>query len=215
MNEYARTKSLTARTRCDMIKNKSPMTCEGGICNTNSFLVPVPGRPQSKTDYPLLQCRRRESLTGGPAADRDPFTDEDWLSEEEQCREAIALMKHTSVFPRFLDIPGMIEQDYGLMFGDATSAKFLEKWPTVFKQKVILQSHGLTPTMELQDLIHNAESTAEVKNGWDSDSVLLVRLLPPSAQGHNKLGKMSTRHAAEPLVKFIKRGDRHRYDDRR
>lgn len=33
---------------------------------------------------------------GGPAADRDPFTDKDWLREEGQCRKAIALMKHTS-----------------------------------------------------------------------------------------------------------------------
>lgn len=49
------------------------------------------------------------------------------------------------------------------MFGDATSIKFLEKLPTAFKQKVILQSHGLTPTTKLQDLMHNAESTAEVE----------------------------------------------------
>lgn len=34
-------------------------------------------------------------VEGGPAAERDPFTDEDWLSIEGQCREAIMLMKHT------------------------------------------------------------------------------------------------------------------------
>ncbi|KAF1372709.1 hypothetical protein PFLUV_G00249140 [Perca fluviatilis] len=38
-----------------------------------------------------------------------------------------------TAFPRFLDIAGMIEQDFNLMFGDATSAEFLEKWPTVYK----------------------------------------------------------------------------------
>lgn len=54
-----------------------------------------------------------------------------------------------------------------MMFGDATSTKFLNKWPTVFKQKVILQSHELPLKTEVQDLIHNAESAAEVDNGTD------------------------------------------------
>ena len=58
-----------------------------------------------------------------------------------------------------------IEQDFSLMFGDATSAKFLEKWPSVYKQKVLEQSHGLTQTADLQDLVQNAESTTEVENG--------------------------------------------------
>ena len=60
-----------------------------------------------------------------------------------------------------------MEQDFGLMFGDATSTKFLKKWPTVFKQKVVLQSHGLPPKTELRDLIHNAEFAAEVDKGTD------------------------------------------------
>lgn len=58
-----------------------------------------------------------------------------------------------------------IEQDFSLMFGDATSAKFLEKWPTVYKQKVLEQSRVLTQTADLQDLIQNSESTTEVVNG--------------------------------------------------
>ncbi|XP_030277920.1 uncharacterized protein LOC115584563 isoform X2 [Sparus aurata] len=40
-----------------------------------------------------------------------------------------------TAFPRFLDIAGLIEQDFSLMFGDAVSARFLEKWPTVYKRK--------------------------------------------------------------------------------
>lgn len=57
-----------------------------------------------------------------------------------------------------------IDQDFGLLFGDATSAKLLEKWSTNIKPKVIAQSHGLTQTSELQDLIQNAEAT-EVEEG--------------------------------------------------
>lgn len=51
------------------------------------------------------------------------------------------------------------------MFGDAASAKFLEKWPTVNKQKVLEQNRGLTQTGELQDLVQNAESTTEMETG--------------------------------------------------
>ncbi|CAL8391514.1 unnamed protein product [Arctogadus glacialis] len=40
-----------------------------------------------------------------------------------------------SVFPRFLDIPGFIDQDFRSLFGDATSAKMLEKWTTNFQAK--------------------------------------------------------------------------------
>ncbi|XP_030279373.1 uncharacterized protein LOC115585259 isoform X2 [Sparus aurata] len=90
------------------------------------------------------------------------------------------------VFPRFLDTPGLIEQDFRLQFGEVTANKFLERWPTNFKAKVVKESHGLVPTTELLELMCNAESAAEVENGWDSDMsaiLLLLHLLPPSAQG--------------------------------
>lgn len=182
----------------------------------------------------------RESQTGGPTSERDPFKILDWLSEEGLCSEAIALMKHTpdtsvvkakmtltfayrqqmlhdpqrssqilTMFPRFLDIPGMIEQDFTLIFGDATSAKFLEKWPTVYKQKVIAQSSGLTQTCDLQDLVQNATSNAEVEEGWDSDMssiLILAHLLPPSSKGRKRPGKISVRQACDCLVKFMKTG---------
>ncbi|KAJ8364593.1 hypothetical protein SKAU_G00134240 [Synaphobranchus kaupii] len=183
---------------------------------------------------------RKKTRTGGPKIDRDPFSEVNWLTTEDLCREAIALMKHTTdeaivkekmkqtftyrqkmvhdpvksseiftAFPRFLDIAGMIEQDFSLLFGDATSAKFLEKWPTFYKQKVLEQSRGLTQTGDLQDLVQNAGSTTEVENGWDRDmsSVLvLVHLLPPSPQGRKRPGKLSARQASDHLVKFIKTG---------
>ncbi|KAM9447084.1 uncharacterized protein Hap1MRO34_023537 [Clarias gariepinus] len=113
------------------------------------------------------------------------------------------------VFPRFLDTPGLIEQDFRLMFGETTANKFLEKWPTTFKAKVIKESHGLVPTTELLDLIHNAESAAEVENGWDSDMsaiLLLLHLLPPSAQGRKRPGKLSAYQAVDQLIRFQKVG---------
>ncbi|XP_062250027.1 uncharacterized protein LOC133958990 [Platichthys flesus] len=54
-----------------------------------------------------------------------------------------------SVFPRFLDTPGLIEQDFRLLFGEATANKFLEKWATNLKTKVIKESHGLVPVCYL------------------------------------------------------------------
>ncbi|XP_014866019.1 PREDICTED: uncharacterized protein LOC106932058 [Poecilia mexicana] len=104
-------------------------------------------------------------------------------------------------FPRFLDIGGL--------FGEAIAAKFLEKWPTVYKQKVLEQSRGLTQSDDLQNLLHNAEGTTEVENGWDSDMssiLILVHLLPPSPHGRKRPGKLSARQASEHLVKFVKTG---------
>nr|XP_055027898.1 uncharacterized protein LOC129417327 [Misgurnus anguillicaudatus] len=110
------------------------------------------------------------------------------------------------VFPRFLDTPGLIEQDFRFLFGEATANKFLEKWPTTFKAKVIKESHGLVPTTELLDLMRNAESAAEVENGWDSDMLLLLHLLPPSAQGRKRPGKLSAYQAVDQLIRFQKVG---------
>ena len=58
-----------------------------------------------------------------------------------------------------------IEQDFTLMFDDAISAKFLEKWPTIYRQKVLEQSRGLTQSDDLQYLVQNAESTTEGESG--------------------------------------------------
>lgn len=70
-----------------------------------------------------------------------------------------------------------IEQDFRCIFGDATSVKFLEKWPTVFKQKALKESRGLTQTSELQDLTINAESTSEVEEGMVSVFCMYVFFL--------------------------------------
>lgn len=51
-----------------------------------------------------------------------------------------------------------IEQDLVSLFGEETSAKLLEKWPTLFKEKAIQQSKCLSSSAELQELIQAAES---------------------------------------------------------
>lgn len=58
-----------------------------------------------------------------------------------------------------------IEHDFRLLFGEVTANKFLERWPTNLKAKVLKESHGLVPTTELLELMCNAESAAEVENG--------------------------------------------------
>lgn len=50
-----------------------------------------------------------------------------------------------------------IEQDFVLMFGEDTSAKLLERWPTLFKVRTLEQSKSLPPSAELQELIQAAE----------------------------------------------------------
>nr|XP_023656158.1 uncharacterized protein LOC111837927 [Paramormyrops kingsleyae] len=114
------------------------------------------------------------------------------------------------VFPRFLDTPGLIEQDFRLLFGEATANKFLESWPTNLKAKFIKESHGLIPTTELLDLMRSAESAAEADNGWDSDMsaiLLLLHLLPPSAQGRNRPGMMYASQAVDHVIRFLKAGN--------
>lgn len=78
--------------------------------------------------------------------------------------EICQVNKVSSFYGTYFNYLWQINQDFGLLFGDATSAKLLEKWSTNIKPKVIAQSRGLTQTSELQDLIQNAEAT-EVEEG--------------------------------------------------
>ncbi|XP_067257300.1 uncharacterized protein [Chanodichthys erythropterus] len=121
-----------------------------------------------------------------------------------------------SLFPNLRDPytkNGYIEQDFVLMFGEKTSAKFLERWPTTFMQKVIQQSKGLHFSQGLQDLIDAAESAVKEDQtddaGWDSDLasvLLLLHLIPPSPQGRKRPGKMSAHQAERNLIVFKKAG---------
>ncbi|KAM4529025.1 uncharacterized protein V3H82_027257 isoform 1-T1 [Fundulus diaphanus] len=147
------------------------------------------------TDETIIREKMKQTFTHRQAMVNDPVKSSEIFT----------------TFPRFLDIKGMIEQDFSLMFGDDISARFLEKWPTHYRQKVLEQSRGLTQTSDLEDLLHNAESTTEeLEDGWDSEMssiLLLIHLMPPSPHGRNKRpGKLSARQAIDHLVKFIKTG---------
>ncbi|XP_025766755.1 uncharacterized protein LOC109203848 isoform X1 [Oreochromis niloticus] len=132
---------------------------------------------------------------GGPGHGRSrPLTTQTVLSDED-VRAAIALLRHSAdedirkkmkatfiyrhsmvsdeknaadVFiglMRFLDTPGLIEQDFRLLFCEVTASKSLERWPINLKAKVVKESHGLVSTSELLELMCNAESGTEVENG--------------------------------------------------
>ncbi|CAL8403117.1 unnamed protein product [Arctogadus glacialis] len=100
------------------------------------------------------------------------------------------------------------------MFGEGVSDKFLERWPGTFKKKIIQQCRKLPNIGELEELLLAADPPldridVEDDLGWDSDlsSVLLLsHLIPPSAQGRKRPGKVSASQAEKHLVIFKKTG---------
>ncbi|XP_041841635.1 uncharacterized protein LOC121640029 [Melanotaenia boesemani] len=109
-------------------------------------------------------------------------------------------------FPRFLDVKGLLNQDFVLLFGVETAAKMLEKWDTAFKPKVIEEAKHLTQTTEVCQLLKAAEKLAvNDDTNWDSDMaslLLLLHLLPPTA-GRKRI-KISPSDAVGKMVHFHK-----------
>ncbi|KAJ8012353.1 hypothetical protein DPEC_G00041820 [Dallia pectoralis] len=109
-------------------------------------------------------------------------------------------------FPRFLDVKGLANQDFLLMFGAETASKMLEKWDTSFKPKVIKEAKQLTQTTELCRLLRAAEKlTGNNETDWDSDiasMLLLLYLLPPTAG--RKRTKISPSDAVDKMLHFHK-----------
>ncbi|XP_061092563.1 uncharacterized protein LOC133124964 [Conger conger] len=182
---------------------------------------------------------------GGPTARRDSHVVPETALSEEECKEAISLMKHSadedtvknkmkltfdyrrkkvldpqqsssilSDFPRFQDVKGLVEQDFVLMFGEGVSGKLLERWPTTYKKKIIQQCRQLPSTSELEELLLAADppeddTEVDADVGWDSDLssvLLLLHLIPPSAQGRKRPGKVSASQAEKHPVVFKKTG---------
>ncbi|XP_060760435.1 uncharacterized protein LOC132870679 isoform X2 [Neoarius graeffei] len=111
------------------------------------------------------------------------------------------------IFPRFLDIPGLIEQDFLALFGEETSGKFLAKWPTFFRPHIIEDAKGLVSTAHVEDLLCSAQGDGD--RGWDSDIAslcLLLHLIPPTSKGHKKAAKVSALQAEDYLVKYMQIG---------
>ncbi|XP_041828521.1 uncharacterized protein LOC121643521 [Melanotaenia boesemani] len=57
------------------------------------------------------------------------------------------------VFPRFLDIPGLIEQDFIQMFGEEVSGRFLARWPTFFKARILADCKNMTSNEHIENLL--------------------------------------------------------------
>ena len=64
-----------------------------------------------------------------------------------------------------------MEQDFVLMFGEDVSGKFLEKWTTTFKKKIIQQCRKLPSTSELEDLLLAADN---LEDGIDVDDDMMT-----------------------------------------
>ncbi|RXN14660.1 hypothetical protein ROHU_008974 [Labeo rohita] len=116
-----------------------------------------------------------------------------------------------STFPRFLDIKGLVEQDFTLLFDEETSSRLLQKWDTFFRPNVIKEAKRLTSTAELSQLLLSAERPQgndldETRSLYDqemSSLLLLIHLLPPPPGGP-KSPKISACDAVERLVVFHK-----------
>ncbi|XP_073334756.1 uncharacterized protein [Pagrus major] len=109
-------------------------------------------------------------------------------------------------FPRFLDVKGLLNQDFLLLFGAETASKMLEKWDTTFRPKVINEARRLTQSIEVCRLLKTAEKLTENDDTtWDSDmaSLLLrLHLLPPTAG--QKRTKISPSDAVDKMLHFHK-----------
>ncbi|XP_062309209.1 uncharacterized protein LOC134038860 isoform X1 [Osmerus eperlanus] len=111
------------------------------------------------------------------------------------------------LFPRFLDTPGLIDQDFNMLFGDEVTGKFLAKWPTFFKPRIIAECKNLPQSVHVDDLLLSAQQESD-DGVWDCEVAaicLLLHLLPPTSKG-KKSAKISATDAAVRLVKFLKVG---------
>ncbi|XP_038136807.1 uncharacterized protein LOC119780735 [Cyprinodon tularosa] len=124
-------------------------------------------------------------------------------------RDASGRTDILTMFPRFLDTKGLIDQDFSLLFNEETSSRLLQKWDVFFKQNVIKEAKRLTSTPELRSLVQSAEvpgDDLDAASTYDQEMaslLLLLHLLPPPPGGQ-KSSKISAWDAIERLVVFHK-----------
>ncbi|XP_023820436.1 uncharacterized protein LOC101167233 isoform X2 [Oryzias latipes] len=111
-----------------------------------------------------------------------------------------------SIFPRFLDTTGLVNQDFILLFNDEVSNRLLQRWDPIFRCNVIKEAKQLTSTPELRQLLHSAESPQGSDETMTHDaemaSLLLLLYLPPPPGGP-KYPKISASDAVKK-VDFLK-----------
>ncbi|XP_015236450.1 PREDICTED: uncharacterized protein LOC107088658 [Cyprinodon variegatus] len=124
-------------------------------------------------------------------------------------RDASGRTDILTMFPRFLDTKGLIDQDFSLLFNEETSSRLLQKWDVFFKQNVIKEAKRLTSTPELRSLVQSAEVPGDDQDAastYDQEMaslLLLLHLLPPPPGGQ-KSPRISAWGAIERLVVFHK-----------
>uniref|UniRef100_A0A3B1JDG6 Uncharacterized protein n=1 Tax=Astyanax mexicanus TaxID=7994 RepID=A0A3B1JDG6_ASTMX len=71
----------------------------------------------------------------------------------------------TTLFPKLSDPDsknGYIDQDFSMIFGEEVSGKFLSKWPTFFKPRVIADCcKNLTPSPVVDELLLSAQQESD------------------------------------------------------
>ncbi|XP_036066766.1 uncharacterized protein LOC112141726 [Oryzias melastigma] len=101
-------------------------------------------------------------------------------------------------------------QDFLLMFGEEAASRFLEKWNTSFKEKVIQEARSLKGSTLLRKYLKaalNEESDTPEEPEWDTDMaslLVLLHLLTPQPAGRKRAKKISVEEATDHLVKFLK-----------
>ncbi|XP_062396017.1 uncharacterized protein LOC134086491 isoform X2 [Sardina pilchardus] len=114
------------------------------------------------------------------------------------------------LFPRFLDTPGLVNQDFTVLFGEEVSGRFLSRWQTFYKPRIIDDCKRLPHGTHMDSLLFlsSLSQPSEWSEDWESDLatiLLLLHLLPPTSKG-KKHKKISAAEAGDHLVKFMKTG---------
>ncbi|XP_053089325.1 uncharacterized protein LOC117598340 isoform X3 [Pangasianodon hypophthalmus] len=108
-----------------------------------------------------------------------------------------------NIFPRFLDVRGLINQDFALLFNSETSNKLLERWETAFKQKIINEAQSLTSTAEIQSLISAAEGQGS-ENGKKKTKICSTEAVERLVNFHKSCtsieGLISGRESHQPYL---------------
>ncbi|XP_071325218.1 uncharacterized protein [Trachinotus anak] len=110
------------------------------------------------------------------------------------------------LFPRFLYTSGLIDQDFTMLFGEEVSGKFLAKWPTFFKPRIITECQKLPQSAQVDELLPLSWLAYLKKLPFLWNLIFIpYHLLPPTSRGR-KSSKVSTSDAADRLKKFMKVG---------
>ncbi|KAF3833189.1 hypothetical protein F7725_026854, partial [Dissostichus mawsoni] len=94
-----------------------------------------------------------------------------------------------------------------MLFGEEVSGKFLAKWPTFFKPRIIADCKNLPGSLHVDELLLSARQESDDGGNMDCEVaaiLLLLHLLPPTSKGKKSRVKISAKDATGRLVKFLR-----------